>query len=159
LQPLAFIHAGVRTASKTKELNRLVFFNAGAFAARRFLLLTYPHAFDPQLSSRRCCALLIWRHQSPSTKIKSLNEVFTMAFIKAPPHDYRIENVDAASGSLLPPSSSKHLYADYSLAVAVAVKSVADPTRQEVRVVHVPSGEVVFRTSGSSGTSGASQAF
>jgi hypothetical protein len=43
--------------------------------------------------------------------------------------------------------------------VAVAVKSVADPTRQEVRVVHIPSGEVVFRTSGSSGTSGASQAF
>jgi hypothetical protein len=82
-----------------------------------------------------------------------------MAFIKAPPHDYRIENVDAASGSLLPPSSAKHLYADYSLAVAVAVKSVADPTRQEVRVVHIPSGEVVFRTSGSSGTSGASQAF
>jgi hypothetical protein len=79
-----------------------------------------------------------------------------MATAKAPPHDYRIENVDPAEGSLLPPSSSKHLYADYSLAVAVAVKSVADPTRQEVRVVHIPSGEIVFRTSG---TSGASQAF
>ena len=26
-------------------------------------------------------------------------------------------------------------------------KSVADPTRQEVRVVHIPSGEIVFRTS------------
>ncbi|WP_411885966.1 hypothetical protein [Polaromonas sp. YR568] len=82
-----------------------------------------------------------------------------MATAKAPPHDYRIENVDAANGSLLPPSSSRHLFADYSLAVAVAVKSVADPTRQEVRVVHIPSGEVVFRTSGTSGTSGASQAF
>ena len=82
-----------------------------------------------------------------------------MATAKAPPHDYRIENVDPVEGSLLPHSSSKHLYADYSLAVAVAVKSVADPTRQEVRVVHVPSGEIVFRTSGNSGTSGASQAF
>ena len=81
-----------------------------------------------------------------------------MATAKAPPHDYRIENVDPTGGSLLPPSSSKHLYADYSLAVAVAVavKSVADPTRQEVRVVHIPSGEIVFRTSGNSG---ASQAF
>ncbi len=48
----------------------------------------------------------------------------------------------------MPPSSSNHVFADYSLAVAVAVKSVADPTRQEVRVVHIPSGEVVFRTSG-----------
>ena len=79
-----------------------------------------------------------------------------MATAKAPPHDYRIENVDVVNGSLLPPSSSRHIFADYSLAVAVAVKSVADPTRQEVRVVHIPSGEVVFRTSG---TSGASQAF
>jgi hypothetical protein len=69
-----------------------------------------------------------------------------MASAKASPHDYRIENIDPAEGSLLPPSSN-HLFADYSLAVAVAVKSVADPTRQEVRVVHVPSGEVVFRTS------------
>jgi hypothetical protein len=77
-----------------------------------------------------------------------VKEVFTMASVKAPPHDYRIENVDPAKGSLLPPSSSNHVFADYSLAVAVAVKSVADPTRQEVRVVHIPSGEVVFRTSG-----------
>jgi hypothetical protein len=82
-----------------------------------------------------------------------------MAYVKAPPHDYRIENVDPVKGSLLPPSSSNHLFADYSLAVAVAVKSVADPTRQEVRVVHIPSGEVVFRTSGNSGGSGASQSF
>lgn len=70
-----------------------------------------------------------------------------MATIKAPPHDYRIENVDPVKGSLLPSSSANHLFADYSLAVAVAVKSVADPTRQEVRVVHIPSGEIVFRTS------------
>ncbi|MEO7885656.1 MAG: hypothetical protein ABI893_00930 [Polaromonas sp.] len=72
-----------------------------------------------------------------------------MASVKAPPHDYRIENIDPTGRSLLPPSSN-HLFADYSLAVAVAVKSVADPTRQEVRVVHIPSGEVVFRTSGAS---------
>ena len=51
-------------------------------------------------------------------------------------------------GSLIPSPNFSHLYADCSLAVAVAVKSVADPTRQEVRVVHIPSGEIVFRTTG-----------
>ncbi|NML85871.1 hypothetical protein [Polaromonas sp.] len=62
---------------------------------------------------------------------------------------YRIESRDSLLGSLLPSPNFSHLYADRSLAVAVAVKSVADPTRQEVRVVHIPSGEIVFRTTGS----------
>lgn len=53
-------------------------------------------------------------------------------------------------GSLLPPQTFKQTYADCSLAVAVAVKSVSDPSCQEVRVVHVPSGEVVFQTSSTS---------
>ena len=65
---------------------------------------------------------------------------------KPPPHDYRIESQGPLLGRLLPPSTFEHLYASRSLAVAVAVKSVADPTREEVRVVHIPSGEVVFRT-------------
>lgn len=61
---------------------------------------------------------------------------------------YRIENRCPLTGSLLPPSTSnlEHIYANYSLAVAVAVKSVADPSRQQVRVVHVPSGEIIFQT-------------
>ncbi|MGA8784989.1 MAG: hypothetical protein WB542_06690 [Polaromonas sp.] len=70
-----------------------------------------------------------------------LNEVFIMVSGR-----YRIESRDTLSGSLLPPSNFSHLYKNYSLAVAVAVKSVADPTREEIRVVHVPSGEIVFRT-------------
>ena len=61
--------------------------------------------------------------------------------------DFRIESNAPLYGSLLPPSTSIQLYANCSLAVAVAVKSVADPTRQHVRVVHVPSGEIVFDTS------------
>ena len=70
-----------------------------------------------------------------------------MASDKAtPPHSYRIENRDPVSDSLLPSANPGHLYADPSLAVAVAVKSVSDPSMQEVRVVHVPSGEVVFKT-------------
>ena len=60
---------------------------------------------------------------------------------------YRIESRDPLLGHLLPPTDYKHLFADCSLAVAVAVKSVVDPTRQQVRVVHIASGEVVFQTS------------
>ncbi len=59
---------------------------------------------------------------------------------------FRIESRDPLNGSLLPSPNFNHLYKDASLAVAVAVKSVADPTRQEVRVVHVPSGEIVFKS-------------
>jgi hypothetical protein len=59
--------------------------------------------------------------------------------------EYRIESVNPLIGNLLPPQT-EHLYANCSLAVAVAVKSVADPTRQQVRVVHVPSGEIMFQT-------------
>lgn len=60
---------------------------------------------------------------------------------------YRIESRGPLQGSLLPATLSKGLYADRSLAVAVAVKSVADPTCQDIRVVHIPSGEIVFQTS------------
>lgn len=74
------------------------------------------------------------------------DEGFFMAYANAPPHNYRIESRDPLTGSLLPATTFSHLFADPSLAVAVAVKSVSDPTRQEVRVVHVPSGEVVFRS-------------
>ena len=69
-----------------------------------------------------------------------------MAFPGVPPHDFRIESSASTDDSLLPESDIKHLYADASLAVAVAVKIVADPSCEEVRVVHVPTGEVVFRT-------------
>ena len=74
------------------------------------------------------------------------DEGFFMAYANAPPHNYRIESRDPLTGSLLPATTFSHLFADPALAVAVAVKSVSDPTRQEVRVVHVPSGEVVFRS-------------
>lgn len=78
-----------------------------------------------------------------------------MTFTHAAPHDYRIETRDSLLGSLLPSPNFQHLYKDASLAVAVAVKSVADPTRQEVRVVHIPSGEIVFRTTSTLNTTDA----
>ena len=59
--------------------------------------------------------------------------------------EYRIDSISPFVGNLLTPQN-EHLYASCSLAVAIAVKSVADPTRQQVRVVHVPSGEIMFQT-------------
>ncbi len=59
---------------------------------------------------------------------------------------YRIESRDPLLGHLLPTEHRKTLFGNCSLAVAIAVKSVEDPTRQQVRVVHVPSGEIVFET-------------
>ena len=61
---------------------------------------------------------------------------------------YRIESKEPLLGRLLPPAMFRRLYTDRSLAVAVAVavKSVEDPTRQRVRVVNVDNGEVVFDT-------------
>ncbi|MBP8061188.1 MAG: hypothetical protein KAY33_00130 [Polaromonas sp.] len=70
---------------------------------------------------------------------------FLRTFIMAS-SQYRIERSQPLRGSLLPPQSFREFYNDRGLAVAVAVKSLADPTRQRIRVVHVDSGEVVFDT-------------
>jgi hypothetical protein len=59
---------------------------------------------------------------------------------------YRIESSSPLRGSLLPQNNSRQIYNDRGLAVAVAVKSLTDPTRQHIRVVHVDTGEVVFQT-------------
>ena len=61
---------------------------------------------------------------------------------------YRIERMQPPHGGLLPQHNLREHYADRSTAVAVAIKSVTDPTREQVRVVHVPTGEVVFQTVG-----------
>ena len=73
-------------------------------------------------------------------KLNYFGKVFMMAV-----DQYRIESGIALKGSLLPSSNFQHLYTNPSLAVAVAVKSMSDPT-QEVRVVQVSSGEIIFRT-------------
>jgi hypothetical protein len=59
---------------------------------------------------------------------------------------YRIEGIENLMGRLIPSPNFSRLYKSQSLAVAVAIKSLADPTSQEIRVVHVPSGEIVFQT-------------
>ena len=60
--------------------------------------------------------------------------------------DYRIESNQPLAGRLWPvPGGQNYLFNDRSLAVAMAAKSLTSPSGQEIRVVHVPSGEIVFR--------------
>ncbi|RZJ25407.1 MAG: hypothetical protein EOO54_06430 [Haliea sp.] len=60
--------------------------------------------------------------------------------------DYRIESNQPLAGRLWPlPGAQDYLFSDRSLAVAMAAKSLTSPSGQEIRVVHVPSGEIVFR--------------
>lgn len=60
--------------------------------------------------------------------------------------DYRIESTHPIASRLLPMSGAQHyLLSDRGLAVAVAAKAVTFPQGQEIRVVHVPTGEILFR--------------
>lgn len=60
--------------------------------------------------------------------------------------DFRVESNHPIAGRLFPVSGSQqYFFSDRSLAVAMAAKSTTKPLGQEIRVVHVPTGEVVFR--------------
>ena len=62
--------------------------------------------------------------------------------------EYRLESNDPIAGRLLPGSgSNRYLFSNRSLAVAMAAKSTTPGG--EIRVVHVPTGEIVFRKAGS----------
>jgi hypothetical protein len=67
--------------------------------------------------------------------------------------DYRVESTHPIVGPLMPANGAvEFLLEDRSLAVVVAAKSVTRPYGQEIRVVHVPSGEVVYRKTASTTT-------
>ena len=60
--------------------------------------------------------------------------------------DFRVESSHPIASGLFPASGSQqYLFSDRALAVAMAAKSTTKPMGQEIRVVHVPTGEVVFR--------------
>ena len=59
--------------------------------------------------------------------------------------EFRIESQLAIINRFVPASSLTRPFGDLSLAVAVAAKSETLPSGGEIRVVHVPSGEVLFR--------------
>ena len=65
--------------------------------------------------------------------------------------NFRVESSHPIAGRLFPVSGSQeYLFSDRALAVAMAAKSTTQPMGQEIRVVHVPTGEVVFRKPASS---------
>lgn len=60
--------------------------------------------------------------------------------------EFRVESNHPISGRFLPVAGSQqYFFGDRALAVAMAAKSTTRPVGQEIRVVHVPTGEVVFR--------------
>jgi hypothetical protein len=59
--------------------------------------------------------------------------------------DFRIEANHPIAGRFLPAQGAQeYFFHDRALAVAMAAKSFTKPSG-EIRVVHVPTGEVVFR--------------
>ena len=60
--------------------------------------------------------------------------------------EYRIESNLPLISRLLPTSGkSRFTFANRSMAVTMAAKGFSSTSGQEIRVVHVPSGEVVYR--------------
>ena len=59
---------------------------------------------------------------------------------------YRLESSHPMFGPLLPVGGAKLLtLVDRALATVMAAKSMTQPCGHEIRVVHVPTGEVIFR--------------
>ncbi len=60
--------------------------------------------------------------------------------------EYRIESNEPLAGRLLTVDGQRHLLVgDRGLAVSLAAKNFWTAQGQEIRVVHVPTGEIVFR--------------
>jgi hypothetical protein len=63
-----------------------------------------------------------------------------------PTFKYQIESLYPMVGPLLPEGGVTMLgLHDHALAIVIAAKSVTVPYGKEIRVVHVTSGEVIFR--------------
>jgi len=59
---------------------------------------------------------------------------------------YKIESSHPMVGPLLPVGGVTHMcLRDHALAIVIAAKSVTVPYGKEIRVVHIESGEVIFR--------------
>lgn len=59
---------------------------------------------------------------------------------------YRVESSHPIMGPLLPISGTTFLHVvDRALAIVLAAKSMTKPIGHEIRLVHVPSGQVLFR--------------
>jgi hypothetical protein len=59
--------------------------------------------------------------------------------------EFRVESNHPITGRFIAkPGAHEYFFSDRALAVALAAKSFTQPSG-EIRVVHVPTGEVVFR--------------
>jgi hypothetical protein len=59
--------------------------------------------------------------------------------------EYRIESNEPLAGRLLPVGGQRQLLVgDRGLAVSLAAKNFRTAKGQEIRVVHVPTGEIVY---------------
>ncbi len=59
--------------------------------------------------------------------------------------EFRLESNQPIAGRFLPsPGAQEYFFSDMDLAITMAAKSFTRPS-SEIRVVHVPTGEVVFR--------------
>ncbi len=60
---------------------------------------------------------------------------------------YRVESAAPIVGPLWPglAASKFHHIVDRAVAIVLAAKSITRPLGHEIRVVHVPSGEIIFR--------------
>lgn len=65
--------------------------------------------------------------------------------------EYCIESNHPVVNRLLPQSKVQQCFRDRSQAVAMAAKCVPNSFGDEVRVVHVPTGEVIFKVGTTSG--------
>ena len=61
------------------------------------------------------------------------------------PAEYRIESSHPIASLFLAKPGAQHYVRDRALAIAVAAKATTSPGGEEIRVVHVPTGEIVFR--------------
>jgi hypothetical protein len=65
------------------------------------------------------------------------------------PADFRVEGNNPLSGRMGPASGSpEQSFNDRAVAVTTGAKSVTTPSGREIQVVHVPTGEVIFRKLG-----------
>ena len=68
--------------------------------------------------------------------------------------DYRIESNQPIIGRFWPATGSQsYAVSDHALAISIAAKSFTSPA-SEIRVVHVPTGEIVFRKQTATRTEG-----
>jgi hypothetical protein len=71
----------------------------------------------------------------------------SMSFQQLSASTYRVESSHPIVGPLWPSfkASKLHTFVDRAFAVLMAAKSSTSPSGHEIRVIHVPTGQVVFR--------------